>query len=227
MTETTLPETDALTDLSRRRLLAMLPAAALFPLSLLGSGPAAAQMVSLLPPKDRELVDQIADYLQRLTTAKASFFQTNDRGGAADGTLYLDRPGKARFEYSPSAGLLIVADGKRVSVYDSKLKTFDSYALAATPLALLLSRKVRLDGDVMVTRVSRSEGGVTLTLRDARREAEGFLLLEFKLDPIALTGWTVVDTQNRRTVVKLGPLESTGGFDPALFVLKDPGKKPK
>ncbi len=221
MTETTYSETDALTDFSRRHLLALLPAAALFPLQ------ASAQMVSILPPKDRELVNQIAAYLQGLTTAKSTFFQTNDRGGAADGVLYLDRPGKARFEYKPSAGLLIVADGKRVSVYDSKLKTFDSYALAATPLALLLSRKVRLDGDVMVTRVSRADGGVTLTLRDARREAEGFLLLDFKLDPIALTGWTVVDTQNRRTVVKLGPLEPASGFDPALFVLKDPGKKPK
>lgn len=221
MTETTLPETDAVTDLFRRDLLLMLPAVALFPLQ------ASAQMVSILPPKDRELVNQIADYLQGLTTAKSTFFQTNDRGGAADGVLYLDRPGKARFEYKPSAGLLIVADGKRVSVYDSKLKTFDSYALAATPLALLLSRKVKLEGDVMVTRVSRADGGVTLTLRDARREAEGFLLLDFKLDPIALTGWTVVDTQNRRTNVKLGPLEPASGFDPALFVLKDPGKKPK
>ena len=212
-----------MTKLQRRDLLMMLPAVALFPLA----GTASAQMVSLLPPKDRALVNEIGAYLQGLTTAKSTFYQTNDRGGAADGVLYLDRPGKARFEYKPSAGLLIVADGKRVSVYDSKLKTFDSYQLAATPLALLLSRKVRLDGDVMVTRVSQADGGVTLTLRDARREAEGFLLLDFKLDPIALTGWTVVDTQNRRTNVKLGPLEPGGSFDPALFVLKDPGKKPK
>jgi outer membrane lipoprotein-sorting protein len=204
----------------------MLPAAALFP-SVLLSGEASAQMVSILPPKDRELVNQIADYLQGLTTAKASFFQTNDKGGAASGVLYLDRPGKARFEYTPASGLLIVADGKRVSVYDSRLKTFDSYQQAATPLALLLSRKVRLEGDVMVTRVSRSDGGVTLTLRDARREAEGFLLLEFALNPTALTGWTVVDTQNRRTTVKLGKLEPVGSLDPALFVLKDPGRPPK
>jgi outer membrane lipoprotein-sorting protein len=207
------------TELSRRLLLAMLPAAALFPMA-----EAQAQYVSILPKKDRETVNEIAAYLQGLTTAKATFFQTNDRGGAADGILYLSRPGKARFEYKPSAGLLIVADGKRVSVYDSKLKTFDSYQLAATPLSLLLSRKIRLDGDVMVTRVTESPGAVTLTLRDARREAEGFLLLDFKTDPYQLTGWTVVDNQGRRTNVKLGPLQPTGGFDPALFVLNDPGK---
>lgn len=206
-----------LTD--RRRLIAALPALALLP------GAAAAQnYVSLLNKADRETVNQAAAYLDGLTSARAGFVQTNDRGGAAEGTLYLQRPGRARFEYRASAGLLIVADGKRVNVYDSRLKTFDSYQLAATPLALLLSRKVRLEGDVMVTRVARSEDGFTLTLRDARREAQGMLLLDFRSDPIALAGWTVVDNQNRRTTVKLGRLEPASGFDPALFVLKDPGK---
>ena len=42
-------------------------------------------------------------------------------------------PGKARFAYDPPSGLLVVSDGDLVSVQDSRLKTFESYPLGATP----------------------------------------------------------------------------------------------
>ncbi len=183
---------------------------------------AALAQVQALPSAERKLVDQAAAYLQALKTAKGRFTQTSSRGASASGTLYLNRPGKARFEYDPPAQMLMVADGGNVTVYDRRLKTFDRYALGLTPLGIFLSRRIRLDEDVRVTRVTHSDNGFSIGLADAHGQTDGRLILEFSNDPIALTGWTVVDDQGVETKVRLIGLTPTEGLDPALFVLADP-----
>jgi outer membrane lipoprotein-sorting protein len=190
--------------------------------ALAGAGATARAQVAALPFKDRQLVDQAAQYLQGLKGAKGRFTQTNSRGGASTGTLYLNRPGKARFEYDAPAQMLVVADGRNVSVYDRRLKTFDRYPLGATPLGIFLSRRIRFDEDVKVTRVSRTADSFSVWVSDARGRADGRLVLEFAAEPVALRGWTVVDGQGVETRVQLSSLEPTQSLDPALFVLSDP-----
>ena len=73
--------------------------------------------------------------------------QTSPRGALSTGDIYVQRPGKARFAYDPQFGLLVVADGKTITVYDSRLKAFNRAPLNATPLSMLLSHEVRLDRD--------------------------------------------------------------------------------
>lgn len=189
--------------------------------------PALAQTYTVtLPPKDQARVKLAADYLQALKMAKGRFLQTNDRGAQAAGTLYLSRPGRARFEYDEAAGLLVVADGRNVGVFDKKLKTFDRYPLGATPLGIFLSRRIQLNNEVMVTRVQTDEDGFALTVKDANKQADGSLTLSFKADPIQLRGWTVTEDNGAQTTVVLQDLEPADGFDPALFVITDP-KPPK
>jgi outer membrane lipoprotein-sorting protein len=178
--------------------------------------------VQALPLKDRQLVEQAAAYLQNLKQAKGRFTQTSSRGAASSGTLYLNRPGKARFEYDPPAQMLIVSDGRNVSIYDRRLKTFERAPLGFTPLGIFLSRRIRLDDDVKVVRLTRSVGGFAVTVADARGQADGRLVLEFSEDPIALTGWTVIDGQGVQTRIRISGLSVVNGFDPALFVLADP-----
>lgn len=180
---------------------------------------------TVLSRQDREMVAKAAAYLQELTTAKGRFTQTSSRGGSSAGTVYLSRPGKARFEYDAPAQMLVVADGRNVSVYDRRLKSFDRYPLGATPLGIFLSRRIRLDEEVMVTRVVRNEGGYNLTLKDARGNAEGLLVLDFAEAPMALRGWTVVDPQGVQTRVSLIGLTPGGTFDPNLFVLREPARQ--
>ena len=67
--------------------------------------------------------------------------QTDARGRATTGALFMKRPGKARFAYDAPSGLLVVSDGGVVSVQDTRLKTFESYPLGATPLSLFLARR--------------------------------------------------------------------------------------
>lgn len=200
-------------SLTRRSLVALLPAVAAFP------GVALGQTRALSAP-DQALVDRATAYLQDLTQAKARFAQTDPRGGQSQGTLYLSRPGRARFDYDPPSGLLVVSDGATVSVQDSRLKTFEKFPLGQTPLSIFLAKNIRLDRTVQVNAVQRTPGGFTILARDRRRRIPGYIALSFMDDPLRLTGWVVTDAQNRATRVQLSGL-AAAQHDPSLFVLKD------
>jgi len=185
------------------------------------AGPAAAQV----GPGDQALVDRAVAYLQAMGEAKARFIQTDARGASSQGTVFLKRPGKARFAYDPPSGLLVVSNGATVSVADSRLKTFDAYPLMSTPLSLFLAKTIRLDRGVQITRVARQSDGFTITARDGRKQTAGQISLTFTDAPLALRGWAVGDAQGRTTRVRLVGLQSVSGLDPGLFVLKDPRPK--
>jgi len=204
--------------LTRRSLTLALAAAPL-------AGPALAQATPPLSAADQALVDRAVAYLEGLAEAKGRFVQTDGRGRATTGRLFMKRPGKARFAYDAPSGLLVVSDGGVVSVQDTRLKTFDQYPLAATPLSLFLAKTVRLDKGVTVTRVARLADGFSVTARDGKKQTAGQITLSFKDAPLSLVGWTVTDAQNRQTRVQLIDLQPTSGLDRNLFVLKDPRPK--
>jgi outer membrane lipoprotein-sorting protein len=187
------------------------------------AGPSLAQ--GALSAEDQQLVARATAYLEGLAQAKARFTQTDPRGQTTQGTVYLKRPGKARFAYDPPSGLLVVSDGSTVSVADSRLKTFDKYPLGSTPLSLFLAKTIRLDRGVQVSEVRRAADGFTLTARDGKRQTAGQLTLSFLENPLRLAGWTVTDAQGRATQVQLSDLTPAADLDPALFELKDPRQR--
>jgi len=191
----------------------------------LAAWPAAAWAVPL-SSQDKALVERASAYLEGLSEARARFVQTDARGAASQGTVYLKRPGKARFAYDPPSGLLVVSDGGRVMVSDSRLKTFDAYPLFTTPLSLFLAKHIRLDKGVEITRVARLADGFSITARDTGKKAPGQLTLTFSDAPLALLGWTSTDAQGRATRFRLLNLQRTTGLDPKLFVLRDPNPPP-
>ena len=170
-------------------------AAAGFGLAAAATGQALAAQARTAAPlsvQDQALVDKATAYIQTLGAAKGRFVQTDARGGQTQGTVYLQRPGKARFAYDGPAGLLVVSNGNNVNIFDSRLKTFESYPLSRTPLALLLAREVRLDRGVNITEVRKLADGFTIVATDAKRQTLGRIALDFSNAP-ALMGWTVTD----------------------------------
>lgn len=221
----------------RRRLL--IAALALTPLS-----PAAQQPRSLpaappspprpgggaRPPEPRPLSDQdradlarIEAHLDAIRTLTARFVQVDGRGGIARGRLWLQRPGRMRFEYDPPAQILLVADGTFVIFHDRAVRQTSHIPLGATPLAVLLADRIRLaGGEVLPLRVDREPGLIEVTLTRPGREREGSLTLSFTEPPLALRQWTVVDAQAQAVRVSLFEVETGGRFDPQLFRFVDP-----
>jgi outer membrane lipoprotein-sorting protein len=178
-----------------------------------------------LNAEQKALLNKATAYIQGLSSAKGRFVQTDARGTQTQGTFYLQRPGKARFAYDPPAGLLVVSNGANVNIFDSRLKTFESYPLSKTPLNLLLAREVRLDRGVVITDVRPLADGFTIVAQDAKRQALGRISIDFSNSPVGLMGWTVTDIKGGQIRVRLADFAETSDLDPKLFVLTDPRRK--
>ena len=61
-------------------------------------------------PSDADL-DRIERYLNNLQTIQSKFVQNTPDGSFALGKLYLQRPGRMRFEYDPPVPIRLFADG--------------------------------------------------------------------------------------------------------------------
>lgn len=90
--------------------------------------------------------ERVNDYLAGLTSLRADFEQftfnaERTRMMESRGTLYLQRPGRFRWEYDEPNRQVIIADGKRVYLHDLELKQVShqsqSQALSGTPALLL------------------------------------------------------------------------------------------
>ena len=203
--------------IARRRLVLSAAAA----VALAARAPAQAATLS---PGDAAKVARASAYLQGLASATGRFTQTSPGGATSTGRIWLQRPGKARFEYDAPARMSIVSDGSRVGLWDGRLDTFNTAPLSRTPLNLLLAKHVRLDRGVDIARVDSNAEGFALTALDKAHMSDGRIVIYFADDPMALTGWNQTDGRGRTIRVRLSRLQPASGLDPSLFVLRDPRK---
>lgn len=169
-------------------------------------------------------IDDVRASLKATTTMTAGFTQTAANGGTLTGKLLLARPGRIRFSYD-HAPLLVVADGKRLSVVDYEVAQVSQWPIKSTPLGVLL------DGDADLARFARVSGvvanGVLVEARDARHPEYGAITLSFNRDTaapggLALTGWTALDAQNNRTEVALSDVRYNVAVAGSSFAFRDP-----
>ncbi len=93
--------------------------------------------------------DALRAFLRDTDTLKADFEQrqidAQGRVGRYSGRLYLQRPGRFRWDYDIPAGQLIVGDGKRVWFVDPDLEQVSHQsqdrALKGTPAAVLIGKR--------------------------------------------------------------------------------------
>ncbi|MBR0681853.1 outer membrane lipoprotein carrier protein LolA [Roseomonas eburnea] len=175
-----------------------------------------------LTERDRADLARVEAYLNGMTTLRARFLQIAQNGAAAEGTAWIWRPGRMRFEYDPPEPLLLVADSGQFLMYDRELRAPTTLPTGTTPLGILLRREVRLSGDVTVTAVERSGGFLRVTLFRTSEPGEGRLTLVFNPDPLELRQWAVVDAQRRETRVTLSRIETGLRFPAGLFQFNNP-----
>jgi outer membrane lipoprotein-sorting protein len=173
-----------------------------------------------LPLTDQEIVDKANAFFNNLTTLVADFTQIGGDGRRLGGTLYLQRPGKVRFEYDKPATLEVIADGSSVAVQDTKLATQDLYPISQTPLKFLLRERVNLGQDIRVTGVSNEGDSVRVSLED-RSTLGGTSKITLFFDPQVetLTQWRIIDPQGFQTTVMLNKVDRNRRIDQKLFVI--------
>lgn len=205
--------------MDRRTLLAATLALPFLPRPFL-AGPAAAQAVPA--NQAAAILGRVEAYMNGITTLRARFLQIAQQGGSAEGTAYIARPGRMRFDYDPPEPLLLVASDGQFLYYDRELKQPSIVPVSSTPLGFLLRPQMRFGGDIEVLGVERGNGFVAVTLRRRDNPAEGRLTLVLAEDPMELRQWVVVDGQGRQTRVTLSQIETGMNLSRRLFTFNDP-----
>jgi outer membrane lipoprotein-sorting protein len=157
-------------------------------------------------------------YFNAATNMTGDFVQIGPDGKRSEGKIFVQRPGKLRFEYAPPATLEIVADGLSVAVHDRKTATKDIYFISQTPLKFLLKDQVDLSRDGKIIDVKSEPGAVTILVED-KATFGGTSQIKLVFDPAKFTlkQWQVTDPQGYETLVSLFNIDLSKKPDPSLF----------
>jgi outer membrane lipoprotein-sorting protein len=190
-----------------RILLAALSAAVL---SLLATLPVHAQQGGIGVP-------QIEQYFNGIRSLKARFVQSNPNGSVVQGTLYVRRPGRMRFEYDAPSQLKIVADGRQVTMWDNATRDFGQWPIGWTAASFLVKDPLVLSGDLQVEKLERVNGLLEATMSQARKPQEGKVIVRLSENPLLLRGWTIIDNRGNRVTVSLSEMQTGLQLADSLF----------
>lgn len=164
--------------------------------------------------------------LRSISTLTANFTQTDRQGRVMSGKLTLKRPGKIRFQYEKSVPMLIVSDGKSLSVVDYQVKQVQRWPIVNSPLGVLL------DPTRDVTRYGKQiDAGnanvIAVEVKDPKRPEYGRITLVFIRKAgapggLELANWVALDSQNNRTTVRLSNHAYGVSVADSAFTYRDP-----
>lgn len=181
-------------------------------IALLATAPAAmAEKISL---------NNISNYLNGLSTVQSEFTQVNPDGTISAGTVYIQRPGRVRFEYKNSKQLML-ASGGQVAVFDAKSNQGPQvYPLGQTPLSIILDQNVNLARKGMVTGHSERKNTTVVKAHDPAHPQYGSIEMVFTA-PTELRQWVVTDDTGKKTTVILGEMKKGVSFKPSTFAIQN------
>lgn len=165
-----------------------------------------AQAQAIKPAVSSQLTEAVAA-LRGISTMRANFTQTDRNGQSMNGVITLQRPGKIRFQYAPGIPLLVVSDGSALTMVDYEVKQVQRWPIRNSPLGVLLdpNRDVSRYGKLQAT---NDRNVIAVEVRDRAHPEFGVITLIFVRKASApggleLTSWVALDSQNKRTTVRL------------------------
>jgi len=164
---------------------------------------------------ERQEAQKIADHFASQRTMTGDFVQIGPRGERAEGTFYMERPGKIRFAYKTKSKISIIADGKSLVINNKQLDTWDMYQLKQTPLKLILDEKMKIKPGQLLD-YQATDDTITLTLSDKTMRGEQIKMV-FDAQDYALRQWIMVDKQKLETTVTLSNVRSGVRFADGMF----------
>lgn len=171
------------------------------------ASPALAAPAPFAPASPSTDLDQAVEALRAITTMQADFLQTDRDGQRVAGTVTIKRPGRIRFQYQPGVPLLIVADGRALTLIDYEVRQVQRWPIKNSPLGALLdpTRDVKRYATLQPVTDPRI---VSIEIRDRSHPEYGVITLIFARKAtvpggLELTSWVALDSQNRRTTIRL------------------------
>jgi outer membrane lipoprotein carrier protein len=168
-------------------------------------------------------------YLSGLATWSADFTQTIDDGHgkimrSAAGKLYLQKPGKFRWDYSQPSEQLILADGKQIWFYDKDLQQANvrnmDATLSSTP-AVLLSGGGSVSSQFDVTALP-PEGGLEWYQLIPKHPETDFQLVRIGFKQGQLASMFLADKLNQVTQLTFTNPKRNANFAADLFTFVPP-----
>ena len=186
-------------------------------------------LVMSVPSSAQTKGDQMARvvaHMKAVGTMTASFTQTDRNGQSLSGKLLLKRPGHIRFEYQKGVPLLIVADGRALTMIDYEVKQVQRWPIRNSPLAALLDpgQDLARFGKLVPT---STDDVISVEVRDRKRPEFGVITMVFVKQAgapggLTLNGWVALDSKNNRTSIRLANVKFNGAIADSSFKWKDP-----
>ncbi|HMI18649.1 MAG TPA: outer membrane lipoprotein carrier protein LolA [Sphingomonas sp.] len=181
------------------------------------AAPAAAQAGGLV---------EVQAHLRAVTTMTAGFAQTDRNGRTLTGTITLKQPGKIRFQYQQGVPLLIVGDGKALTMIDYQVAQVSRWPVGNSPLGLLLDPSKDISRYAHLVPGS-PDGRIVIEGRDPKHPEFGTITIGFAPKAgapggLMLAGWSVLDAQGNRTTTVLSDQKFGMTVSDRTFLWRDP-----
>ncbi|GAA0267261.1 hypothetical protein GCM10009127_03640 [Alteraurantiacibacter aestuarii] len=198
------------------------------PLALVAPAiPAAAQSASQSTSQaDTARINRAVRALRGISTMRADFTQTDRNGQVVTGVLTMKNPGRIRFEYEESVNMVIVSNGRSLTMADYDVQQLERWPISDTPLGALLDpdRNVAQYGRIVP---SANPNVVSIAVTVPTRPEFGEIVLIFLQNSAApggleLVSWVANDSQNIRTTVRLRNHRYGVAVPDSTFQVRDP-----
>ena len=187
-----------------------------------------ALLMACAVPAHADAVDTLRDFVRDVKTGRSTFTQTvtapdGAKKKSSSGSFEFARPNRFRFAYAKPFEQLIVADGRKVWIYDADLNQVSarklSSALGATPAALLAGGSLEIDFDLAAMPAKDGLDWVKATPK-AKDGAFQSVLIGFRGKDLAAV--EIVDSFGQRSLLQFAQLSANVAIAPERFVFTVP-----
>ncbi len=167
---------------------------------------------------DKIPLNALAGYISGITSAQSSFTQINDDGSITNGTIYIKRPGRARFEYDPPDRSLVIAGGSQVAIFDPKSNVPpEQFPLKRTPLNLILAKNIDFNRSKMIVGHKEDGNATVVKVQDPEHPEYGDIQLKFTGNPLQLRQWVITNDAGQQTTVIMRDLKKVSSIPSSKF----------
>ena len=152
-----------------------------------------------LSDADQANLSRIESYLNDLSTLQSRFIQANPNGTYFEGTMYLKRPGKLRFEYDPPAPYLIITHGDWFIYVDKELEEATYLPVDKTPAYFIVKKDISFGDKLQVASFQNVDQVFRVEVEQVDDLDVGRVMMVFTDAPLQLRKWQVIDSQGNLT----------------------------